>query len=1629
MSDPIDAQITRSRRELLDLTARNRLINTPLTRSRSSRLDVTDELSSEVFRILVQERREMAFLSKEEPETEEQSDSNEATVTDEAELQDGQATTSDGSAETSDDFDAEDALHFAQPVEEDDEIADRHLDKNLQTPLDDEKLQKKLLRLFYDARSFYEEQGVNSLYLAMGFLEWYESATTDKPRYAPLLLIPVELHRRTVNARFRLRMLDDELATNLSLQEKLKAEFGLQLPDVPEVDDLSPGDYFDAVQKVVEGQPRWRLHHDRMTLWFFSFAKFLMFRDLNPEVWPEGKGPKKHSGLRGLLGEETLFASLLIGESENLDDRINARDLTHIMDADSSQAAAIEEVRHGRNLVIQGPPGTGKSQTITNLIAAAVKDGKKVLFVAEKMAALDVVKSRLDRIGLGDLCLELHSHKANRRAVLDKLERTLQLGRPASRDIDKPSAELERVRSRLNAYVQQLHSPVSPSRQTPFQLIGTLSRLQASGTRRFDSIPEGIEDWSTSTLEEKRAILNDILEHVTELGPPATHAWRGVQRQMPFLPADVQQIERDIRALGSALSTIGQHGKALAVSLKISWNDESASLRSAQQLAMFASKLESIPPMDCNAFGNPGWESKPHEIGTVATLGREWKTCKDELEGVLAPTAWHLDVVQTRTDLAANGDSFFRWFSGRWREATRNLKGLLRNPPPKLLQDQLRILDSLFRWQQLSEQLGSNGELNTVARQAFGDFWKGEDSDWDQLQAIVDWNQDCSQSDLPEGFRNAIGSWTEPAQTEAVFHPLRNVLQDASGELTTLSDLLELSVSAAFETAEISEVPLTVLVSRFHEWIGAIEQLNRWVILQRRRSDLIDAGLESLLAEIDSGTIGADALERLTLIFSEAAMKLAYTQFDTIAEFDGVTHSRIVDEFRELDQRRIELARHETASAHFEEIPAGSDYGSVGIIRGEIRKKRRHKQIRRLLTDAGHAVQAIKPVFMMSPISIAQFIEPGVLEFDLLVIDEASQVRPVEAFGAVMRSRQAVVVGDNRQLPPTSFFDQMSGSDDVELDEDDETTSAADVESILDLCVARNFPQRMLQWHYRSRHHSLIAVSNREFYQDRLFVIPSADRDAAGKGLEFRFVSDGVFDRGRSRTNRQEARAVALAMIEHARRTPRLTLGVGTFSVAQRDAILDELELLRRDHPETEDFFSVAAAEPWFVKNLENIQGDERDVIFISVGYGHDADGYFSMNFGPLNREGGERRLNVLITRARERCVVFSSIMADDVDLRRTSALGVKSLKTFLNFAKTGVMETAEVIGREFDSDFELDVADAIRSLGYDVDQRVGMAGFFIDLAVVDPERPGRYLLGVECDGATYHSARWARDRDRLRQAVLENHGWSLHRIWSTDWFQSRTGQLTKLAAAIEDQLPGNRDDAAPGSAAMSYTAQNDDAINDGDVIVGGARNGIEREAAPDDEDGDIRSECPEYEEAAFRLEVMSEEVHTLSAKELSKVVTRVVRVEGPVHENEITRRVTTLWGLSRTGRRISDAVDAAIEYAKHAGAISAENDFYWHSERTEFPVRNRDRVESSGLKKPEMLPPRELQSGICEFVENHVSATAEETARAIGRMLGFRTTSRQLRERIVEKIDDLVAQGELLLENGLLRRRRSHEE
>jgi very-short-patch-repair endonuclease len=595
-------------------------------------------------------------------------------------------------------------------------------------------------------------------------------------------------------------------------------------------------------------------------------------------------------------------------------------------------------------------------------------------------------------------------------------------------------------------------------------------------------------------------------------------------------------------------------------------------------------------------------------------------------------------------------------------------------------------------------------------------------------------------------------------------------------------------------------------------------------------------------------------------------------------------------------------------------------------------------------------------------------------------------------------------------LPPTRFFAKLTGNDE-DRDEDDELTfQARDAESILDLCLAKGLPHRMLNWHYRSRHQSLIAVSNKQFYDNKLFIVPSPYDAVAGMGLKFHYLPDAHYDRGNTRTNPREARIVAEAVMRHARETPNRTLGVATFSVAQRQAIQNELELLRREHPDTEDFFGRGTSEPFFVKNLENIQGDERDVIFISLGYGKTKEGFIAMSFGPLNSEGGERRLNVLISRAKLRCEVFSSITGDDIDLSRSKGRGVAALKIFLSFAQTGKLGIATETGRDADSIFEEQVAARLTALGYSVKGQIGTAGFFVDLAVVDREKPGRFVLGIECDGAQYHSSRSARDRDRLRQNVLEAHGWALHRIWSTDWFLRPIEEMEKVVRAIEAARVHWREvdeSAADTPAAISpvpipFTPHEDTV----DLVV----------TAP----ADAKLAVARYEEA--RLSVRRQvDPHETSIGEMMKHVVRVVSIEGPIHETEVVVRIRSAWGLARTGNRIRDAVQVAINAARDSGYI-AGGPFYAVPEQIVI-VRDRSEVDSNTLRRPENLPPEEIKVAIGQVVEENYGAERDQLVQAVARLFGFGSTSAQLRDVVESALTELVGSGRLRIDGRLVTR------
>jgi very-short-patch-repair endonuclease len=597
-------------------------------------------------------------------------------------------------------------------------------------------------------------------------------------------------------------------------------------------------------------------------------------------------------------------------------------------------------------------------------------------------------------------------------------------------------------------------------------------------------------------------------------------------------------------------------------------------------------------------------------------------------------------------------------------------------------------------------------------------------------------------------------------------------------------------------------------IARFDRAVYANGTLARYASRLRARGSVMAGPIPAAAELLESGMVSCEQLPKVyDYLLARSLAEMLLRERPELDRFTGSVHETRRTQFARLDERSIELTRQVIAQrANATPRVRGVGYGPVSelseqsLIEHEIEKSRRHIPIREMFRRAGRSIQSLKPCIMMGPQAVAQYLPPGLFHFDLVVMDEASQMRPEDALGAIARGAQLVVVGDPKQLGPTSFFDTVT-SDEDEIEEAaaalaaeaaaKEVPPSASVlersESILQ-AAARRYPLRMLRWHYRSRYPELIAFSNHEFYGDGLVLFPHPGTERAGDGINFRAVDDAVYN---ASCNPREAEVIVEAVRQHAAEHPERTLMIVTMNQPQRELVDTLLQNAEKDDPSLAAFRQrhEGTLEPLAVKNLENVQGDERDTIFVGVTYGPNERGTVAQNFGPINAVGGERRLNVLFTRAKFRLDVFCSFDPTVLRVTESSPRGLCVLRDYLRFAKEKNLETGRFTAKEPESDFEIEVARALRAHGYDVHPQVGVAGYYLDLAVVDAKHPGRYVLAIECDGATYHSAKSARDRDRLRQEVLEQLGWQVHRIWSTDWFRDPRGETGKIVRRVEGLL------------------------------------------------------------------------------------------------------------------------------------------------------------------------------------------------------------------------------------------------
>jgi superfamily I DNA and/or RNA helicase/very-short-patch-repair endonuclease len=1547
------SKLEASRKELLDLGLRNSLLNYKTPKGKG--IHVVQEKSTAIFDLLVKQNKLMSFIGR---------PTNDETIGELA------------------------FLELSQP-----ELESSYTDTKLQTNENDTKLQSRLLNTYYTANTNIEEQGVNILYLALGMLIWFDSENSSEEITAPLVLIPVQLERSSAAERFRLKYSGEEIGSNISLQEKMK-EFDLKIPDLPEIDDFDIEQYFQKIELAIKRHAKWRVERNFIELGFFSFGKFLIYIDLDNNKWPQDKKPVDNALLQSLYNDGFQQGSLPYNDESFIDTDTSANELFQVVDADSSQILSVLAAREGKNLVIQGPPGTGKSQTITNIIADAVGQGKKVLFVAEKLAALEVVKRRLDNIGLGECCLELHSQKANKKEMHQELMRIIDLGKPKIQKLLEDVSLLGDYREELNAYCKDINTEIGHSRLSTHKLIGLL--LKISHETDSVNIPkfqiDNFSNWNVEDMHRVEAFAEQIQARLKVIGVPNQLLFWGCKLQL-LMPSEQEALNDHLKISYVSTEALNNSSNRIAQEIEIepplNYN-ESQLLLSLLELASRRPDLIGI-----NIVSNL-WVLRKNDIQEIISSGEALAALHEKYLEIFIPEVWEQNVLEIRQNLLAHGNKWYRFLISDYKKSTKQLASFCKIPPPKGNSLKIEYIDDILKAKRFENVLKEYQEL---ILELFASVWKNLKTDWGKLMKANEYlfnvHQQIIDEKCPKEILTYIKSVTDTNFARNNHNELSKLLNNEKDNIEKLIKSLALDESLRFKEGNLISQPFNDLLLFLADWKSRCSELHHIISWNNLVERAIEEKLDFLTNVASHWDNAKDFLKNaIQKSWYEFLLQQAFTSFSSLRKFQRDSHEEIIQQFIKLDTLNLQYNRARVALKHWENFPNMQAGGQVGILRMEFNKRSRLKPIRKIIAEAGQAVQQIKPVFMMSPLSIANFLPAGSIEFDIVIFDEASQVRPVDAFGAILRAKQLIVVGDKKQLPPTNFFESLT----KETDEEENETS--DIESILGMCDSKGCLPKMLRWHYRSLHESLIRFSNNQFYENRLVIFPSPGSKYR-MGFVFNYLKDTYYDRGKTRTNPKEAEIVVDAVIEHARRNPRLSLGVVAFSSAQRQCIQDALEIKRRKNPDVEGYFNSHRSEPFFIKNLENVQGDERDVIFISIGYGRSEDGYIAMSFGPLNNEGGEKRLNVLITRAKLRCEIFTNLTSDDIDLNRTQKYGIRVLKEFLYFAEHGKLNITEETGLPEDSYFEQSVADKLTQLGYLIHKQVGSQGFYLDMAIVDPQNPGRYILGIECDGAAYHSARSARDRDRLRQQVLENIGWNIYRIWSTDWFRHPEEELKRVVQAIEKAKDIILfDDSELEKERESYETQA----------------AFMREKITEDVDGILMYKC-----AVVSSEISQYELHLYPVGKLAGWMEEVVKVESPVHFDEVARRMVEAAGASKVGSRIRDCLRQAMNHLKNSKRIKIKKEFLWLVDMEKPTIRNRINLSNSA-RKMKFIAPEEIALALEKVVQDSIAIQQSDAATWAAKMFGFNRVTEDMKEEIYIVLYEMMNQKVLRKEGELIK-------
>ncbi|GAB2776679.1 DUF3320 domain-containing protein [Nocardioides salsibiostraticola] len=1473
----------------------------------------------------------------------------------------------------------------------------------------------RMRSLAYKARTILEESGANNLYLTVGTLAW---ELEGRQLRSPLILIPINLSTTSRGRSYRITLDESGGSTpNYCLLEKLRQDQGLLLPGLENlIEDDYGVDVSGALNSVrttlVERGLNYRVE-ESASIGILQFAKFRLWKDLN-DHWPE---LTKNSLVKHLVETPTdEFVDQPVGGD---DDELDVLETQCPIPADASQLEAIRDAVAGRTFVLEGPPGTGKSQTITNLLTRAIADGQRVLFVAEKRAALDVVSARLGAVGMRPFCLDLHDKGSKPAAVRSQIKAALehQVG-VDSAGLEADSEELNSARRALARYARRLHE----TNEAGLSYYTARGTQLARGTHGVElPVPRSLLAESEERHRAIRSCLSRLPETADETSPSEHHPWSFVSVVSPD-ESRTQAIHEAALRLDKAIQALPRSGGLFTVLDAVRTPDQVASL-----IGLAEHSAPSIAALDRTR--DEAWRSGTSSL--TADVAAFVAAAHPGLDQV-TPAALDLPLGDLHVQAQAAANSGFFGRKKRLRAVLQQLEPALRQgaaPKPKQVPELVKALVQV----QTSVR-GMAEQATSLAGIRIPDSWNPLTPDGVELiDRQVEWlrwaGTQVRPSDNPGIFVERLRAWLEN-QATAIDQPTLATLVDLRVSLSGLLDLVGDKTANEWE----SFLGGQHMLQRWQETRGGralddtnASSLRRWVAFIASLEPLRAAGCEEAWRTLLNGEVEADEAAGAWERGLASASLVERSQATGLDGFDDDKHHRTVQRFARSSvlvrkHMESEVPRQVLDSRPFR----ASGRGQVGALQRELSRQRGGLGVRALMETYGDLVTQIMPCVLVSPDSVSRFFPVGGTSFDLVVFDEASQIRVAEAVGAMGRAQSVVIVGDSKQMPPTSFGDSLGegGADDgiAEL-------SVQDQESILSEAVDVSVPRRWLTWHYRSQEESLIAFSNENYYEDKLssFPAPVSPGLAArqGLGLSLRRV-DGTFMRSGKgkllRTNQVEAEAIVAEISERFAASPHSTpsIGVVTFNTQQRTFI----ESLLRDSGNARlvEALDGSGGEGLFVKNLENVQGDERDVILFSTAFSVNDKGVLPLNFGPLTRAGGERRLNVAVTRARRQVIVFSSFDPAQLRANETQSVGIKHLRSYLDLAASGVgardssgARATEVVDRHRE-----EVADFLRQKGLHVSTNVGLSEFKVDITVADATDPDQPLVAILLDGEGWAKRQTVGDRDGLPVQVLGSlMQWpAVERVWLPSWLQNPDRIADSICQAVEDAkvtLRQRQEDRERGAltAALAAEAPLAKPLTPADSTTHATLHDVAppvvAEAPLEPEFLPGESTFVEWQPQTFGERQVLDALPDPQAKAIvSKALSIIIETEGPIEYGRLAKLTAASFGLSRVSSDRGQAILDGLAPAHRRGDAG----FAWPASQSPDTWLGFRRPADGTSRSVDQVSHRELGNVMVALCVAYAGMASDELLRETVRFLGGKRLTASISARLDDALNAVLKQG-----------------